>query len=291
MDKLNAMPSYQELVKTVHDMKKIIDRHETTIAEFRTWMATQKRKISILDWLASQPRPYQSFGKWFETLEVTIQDVDYLEDHDYFETFANIFRKHIDTTRREYMRQMEQEMRNTSHDHAHSTQHTPFMDMEEEDQHASILPVRAFAQRSSYLYVYDSATSLRSLNIPIKSMTEDKREDKREDDDDDDDDDDKPDREHDEQHRLRWYCIPIKSCKGILNLVIKQYCRMLSTCMTSPENRTNSANMQRIIKLVKKSTTASDNIPLRVSRIFHKVANHIKENRRILVSTPANVTD
>lgn len=217
------LPAYYELVHQVNRLNRIVAHQQKTIQQLTSWVSSQKRKVSITEWLAEHSAPTSTFYEWVASIRVSTDDIQYLYDHDYFETVANTFRRFLPT------------------------------------DSLQDLPIRAFDQRKGYMYVYDSGTHLRELKIRIKPVE---------------------DEEEDEQ--TRWYCLPVKSMKPILERVIQMYYKAISVWVKEQsQNRSNDT--VRMMRMTKKMGTSSDNPNTRILRVMHKVYTHLKESRQMVM--------
>ena len=216
------LPAYHELVHQVNRLNRIVLRQQKTIQQLSAWVSSQKRKVSITEWLADNTTPTKTFYDWVQTIRVTTQDIEYLYDNTYFDTVANTFRRYL-----------------------------PLSSLQE-------LPIRTFEQRKGYVYVYDSGTQLRELKIRIK-----------------------PVEDPDEDEQLRWYCLPIKSMKPIIERVIQMYYTSISSWIKE-RSHDESNNTIRMMRMTKKMGTSSDDPNIRVVRVMNKVYAHLKVNKQYI---------
>lgn len=217
-----TLPLYYELVRQVQHLQRTVTHQQETIQYLSRWVASQKRKVSITEWLEEHASPSILFKDWMDSIRVTPEDVQYLYDNDYFETMANTIRRFLPTECRDE------------------------------------LAIRAFDQRKGYMYVYDTGTHLRALKIRIKPV-EDEEDDKK----------------------VRWYCLPIKTLKCILEHVVQLYYREISAWVKERcKDPTN--NTVRMMQMTKKMATASGDPTMRITRVMNKVFIHLREHRQLI---------
>lgn len=222
-EKDTNLPAYYELVHQVNQLNRIVARQQKAIQQLTSWVSSQKRKVSITEWLAEHSAPTTTFYEWVTSIRVSTDDIQYLYDNDYFDTIANTFRRFL-----------------------------PVDSLQE-------LAIRAFDQRRGYLYVYDSGTHLRELKIRIK-----------------------PVEDEEEDERIRWYCLPVKSMKPILDRVIQMYYKAISLWVKE-QSQNQSNDTIRMMRMTKKMGTSSDNPNIRIMRVMNKVYTHLKESRQMVM--------
>lgn len=216
------LPAYYELVRQVKRLNRIVLHQQKVIQQLSVWVSSQKRKVSITEWLADNATPSTTFYDWVQSIRVTTQDIEYLYDNDYFDTVANTFRRYL-----------------------------PLKSLQE-------LPIRAFEQRKGYIYVYDSGIHLRELKIRIKPV-EDEEDDKQ----------------------LRWYCLPVKTMKSIIERVIQMYYTTISAWIKE-RSHDQSNNTIRMMRMTKKMGAYSDDPNVRVMRVMNKLHTHLKVNKQMI---------
>lgn len=134
--KASELPDYEELVKTVETLKKLVNKQQTQIEILNRYMKKENKKISICEWLKRETQPSETFTQLVERIVVNDDDILFLYDNHYFDTIANLFSRHIIHTPRETW------------------------------------PMRAIQQRRGYIYIYDSLDNLKQLKISIKTEKE-----------------------------------------------------------------------------------------------------------------------
>lgn len=231
------LPSYHDLVRQVKQLEQMVTRQQKTIHELTTWMSSQRRKISVTDWLAQYAQPSSTFHEWTATIQVLDTDIEYFMEHNYYDTVAYTVCRYLPSSLRVES------------------------------------PLRAFHHRSSYVYVYDTGEALRTLKIPIRAV-EDEEEDKR----------------------LRWYCIPLKAMRPVLDNVKKLYFRKIHELIQALKNEdldidssSSSYTYTRfdstqLMNMTKKLTTGFEDPYQRVLRIMNKVFQHAKEDGKLITN-------
>lgn len=129
--KADELPDYEDLVKRVISLERIVQRQNDVIERLNRFMKKETRKISICDWLNREVKPVETFSHFLERIVIESEDILYLYDNHYFDTITHIVCR--------YLREKAE------------------------------CPVRAFQQKKGNLYVYDSLSGLEELKIHIKT--------------------------------------------------------------------------------------------------------------------------
>ena len=67
-------------------MKVLINRNtrlEKEVHKLRNWVATQKKKLSVIDWLNENSSPDQSYKEWVENITLDTEDLEMIFQHNF----------------------------------------------------------------------------------------------------------------------------------------------------------------------------------------------------------------
>jgi hypothetical protein len=87
-------PSPKQMYQIIIELAAKCNRLESKIAELEPFVRKQK-KINVLEWLNTNPKPEISFDKFHESIQITKEDVDFLFHNSCTDTIQEILRREI----------------------------------------------------------------------------------------------------------------------------------------------------------------------------------------------------
>jgi len=87
-----ALPSPKQMYQIIIELAAKCNRLESKIAELEPF---HKKKINVLEWLNTNPKPDISFDKFHESIQITKEDVDFLFHNSCTDTIQEILTREI----------------------------------------------------------------------------------------------------------------------------------------------------------------------------------------------------
>lgn len=113
--KANELPDYEDLVKRVISLERIVQHQNGVIERLNRFMKKETRKISICDWLNRQDNPVETFSEFLERIVIESEDILYLYDNHYFDTISYIVCRYLKEKAECPVRAFQQKKRKSVH--------------------------------------------------------------------------------------------------------------------------------------------------------------------------------
>jgi hypothetical protein len=88
-------PNPKQMYQIIIELAAKCNRLESKIAELEPFVHKQKKKINVLEWLNTNPKPEISFDKFHESIQITKEDVDFLFHNSCTDTIQEILTREI----------------------------------------------------------------------------------------------------------------------------------------------------------------------------------------------------
>jgi hypothetical protein len=89
------LPSYKDLVKLVGMLAVKNNKLEEKVESLQKWVEKSKKKVNILEWLNTNVKPILTFAQFLESIVLSENHVNCLNEHNMMKTLTTIFEEYF----------------------------------------------------------------------------------------------------------------------------------------------------------------------------------------------------